>query len=253
MKYLNYPVERSVVIVTGGTRGIGKEIVKQLAEEGYAILFTHSNSDQDARNLEIELAGLGSKCRALRIDVSSDQAASKIFEAAETLGVVTGLVNNAGITGPLGKLSKLTDSALQSVIAVNLSAPIRLCREAAQRWAGRDFRSTIINISSVAARSGSPDEYVAYAATKGAIETLSIGLAKELACHGIYVNAVSPGTIDTTIHARAGEPDRAQRVADRVPLRRPGESHEVAQAVVWLISNEASYITGTVLCVAGGL
>jgi NAD(P)-dependent dehydrogenase (short-subunit alcohol dehydrogenase family) len=247
------PPAGSIAIVTGGTRGIGRHIVKRLHADGYGILFTHSNSDRDAQTLVEELDGAGPACCGLRVDVSSSDAARRIFDKAESLGSVTGLVNNAGVTGSLGTLADLADSELERVIAVNLAAPIRLCREAAIRWSGRGYRSTIVNISSIAARTGSPNEYVAYAATKAALETFTLGLAKELASCGIYVNAVAPGTIDTTIHARAGEPGRAQRVAERVPLKRPGRPEEVAEAVAWLLSGKASYTTGSVLGVTGGL
>jgi NAD(P)-dependent dehydrogenase (short-subunit alcohol dehydrogenase family) len=253
MNGTNSPPAGSIVIVTGGTRGIGRHIVKRLHGDGYGILFTHSNSDRDAQSLEEELDVTALPCRGLRVDVSSSDAPEQIFDKAESLGLVTGLVNNAGVTGRLGRLGDLTDSDLGRVIAVNLAAPIRLCREAAIRWAGREYRSTIINISSVAARTGSPNEYVAYAATKAALETFTVGLARELASDGIYVNAVAPGTIDTTIHARAGEPGRAQRVAERIPLKRPGQPEEVAEAVAWLLSGKASYITGSILGVTGGL
>src|SRR5690606_32094424 len=142
---------------------------------------------------------------------------------AEALGHVAVLVNNAGVTGRLGPIDALADDALRRVVDTNLVAPVRLCREAARRWQGRDAPSHIVNITSVAARTGSPGEYVAYAATKAALDALTVGLARELAPQRIHVNAVSPGTIDTTIHARAGEPDRAARVAERIPMRRPGQ------------------------------
>jgi len=224
-----------------------------LHADGHGILFTHSNSDGDAQALAEELGGAGPPCCGLRVDVSSSDAPRRIFDAAQSLGSVTGLVNNAGVTGSLGTLADLADSELERVIAVNLAAPIRLCREAAIRWASREYRSAIVNISSIAARTGSPNEYVAYAAAKAALETFTYGLARELASSGIYVNVVAPGTIDTTIHARAGEPGRAQRVAERIPLKRPGQPEEVAEAVAWLMSGKASYTTGSVLSVAGGL
>lgn len=243
----------SIIIVTGGTRGIGRCIVERLHTDGYGILFTHSSSVQDAASLERGLHSPERPCRGVRIDIAEPDAAQRIFDAAVALGHVIGLVNNAGVTGKLGPLVDLSDDDLDRVIAVNLTATIRLCREAARRWSARTERSSIVNISSVAARTGSPNEYVGYAATKAAVETLTIGLAKELAPRNIHVSAVSPGTIDTTIHARAGQPDRAQRVAERIPMKRPGRPEEIAGAVAWLISADASYATGCVLNVAGGL
>lgn len=242
-----------VVIVTGGSRGIGRSIVEQLHGDGFAIVFTHSSSDEESRALEDHLSNTGAPVRGLRIDVSAEGAAGHVFDFAETLGRVAGLVNNAGVTGRIGAFKDLTDDDLRRVIDVNLAAPVRFCREAARRWAGRTQRSNIVNISSVAARTGSPHEYVAYAATKAAVETLSIGLGKELAASHIHVNAVSPGTVDTTIHARAGEPGRPARVAARIPLGRVGRVDEIAAAVAWLMSDKASYVTATVLNVAGGL
>lgn len=243
----------SIVIVTGGTRGIGRAIVERLQRDGHGVLFTHTSSDQEAAALMAEFDSPDRPCRALRIDVSLGDAPARIFDAAANLGYVSGLVNNAGITGRLGPFDALADDELERVVAVNLLAPIRLCREAARRWVGRSRTSTIVNISSVAARTGSPNEYVAYAATKAGVETLSIGLARELASRNIRVNAIAPGTIDTTIHARAGQPDRARRVAERVPMKRPGQPEEIAGAVSWLMSDDASYVTGAVVNVTGGL
>ncbi len=243
----------SVIIVTGGTRGIGKCIVERLHNDGYAVLFTHSNSDASAKELANALHLPDHPCVGLKANATASGIEKAIFDNAEMLGDVVGVVNNAGITGKISKLASLDDESLSKIVAVNLVAPIRLCREAARRWDNRSGRSSIVNISSVAARTGSPNEYVAYAATKAAIETLSIGLAKELASKQIHVNAVSPGTVDTDIHALAGEPGRAQRVAKSIPMGRPGRPEEIADAVAWLISDQATYVTGTVINVAGGL
>lgn len=247
---------KSVVIVTGGTRGIGRACVERLHKDGFNVLFTHSNSANDAQELENTLNTMkANQVKGFQCDVTELDAASRIFSEAEKLGEVIGLVNNAGITGKLGPITRLTDVDLNKVVDVNLTATIRLCREAAVRWSSNsnEIRRSIVNISSVAARTGSPGEYVAYAATKAAVETLSIGLAKELAGVGVLVNAVSPGTIDTTIHARAGEPGRALRVASRIPLGRPGQPEEIANAVAWMLSDDSSYVTGSVMNVAGGL
>src|SRR5699024_7405002 len=154
-------------------------------------------------------------CQALQIDVTDIDAPAMIFDAAEKLGNVTALVNNAGITGGQGPLAELSDATLERVLAVNLDAPIRLGREAARRWQNRDYPSHIVNITSVAARTGSPNEYVTYAAAKGGMETLTVGLARELAPHHIYVNAVSPGTMDPTTPAPPRHPDTASRLARR--------------------------------------
>lgn len=243
-----------VVIVTGGSRGIGRSTVERLCADGFAVLFGHSGSDEDASALEHALREAGATVTGVRVDVTDRVAPSRLFEEAERLGEVVGLVNNAGVTGRLGPFTELTDDDLRRVVDVNLVAPTRLCREAARRWTahGPAADRSIVNISSVAARTGSPHEYVAYAASKAGLESLSVGLARELGGTGIRVNVVSPGLIDTTIHARAGEAGRLRRLAPSVPMGRPGEPSEIAAAVSWLMSPDASYVTGAVIDVAGG-
>lgn len=247
--------DRPVVIVTGGSRGIGRSIVERLSRDGHAVMFTHSASDADAVEVEASCRAANQLVWSVRLDVTADDAPRRLFDLAESHGPVVALVNNAGVTGRLGPLTELADDDLRRVTDVNLIAPTRLCREAARRWRDKpdQRRRDIVNISSIAGRTGSPGEYVAYAATKAAINALTVGLAKELASSGTHVNAVCPGTTNTTIHARAGEPDRPRRVSAAIPLGRPAEPVEIAAAVSWLLSADASYTTGTILDVTGGL
>jgi len=239
------------MIVTGGSRGIGRQIVERLVRDGHDVVFTHSDSEADAAEVE---RTCGAGARGVRLDITDADAPGRLFDTAEATGTVTALVNNAGVTGPLGPLTALDDDALRRTVEVNLVAAARLCREAAQRWQPRPAeRRDIVNVSSVAARTASPGEYVVYAATKAALDTLTLGLAKELGPSGVRVNSVRAGTTDTTIHARAGDPDRPRRVARHVPLGRVAEPGEIAAAVAWLLSADAAYVSGSVLDVTGGL
>ncbi|ULN46550.1 SDR family oxidoreductase [Mycolicibacterium goodii] len=241
------------VIVTGGSRGIGRQIVERLVREGHGVVFTHSGSDHEAADVR-RACGADALVWDVRLDITDVDAPTRLFDIAEAEGPVTALVNNAGVTGPLGPLAELEDDALRRTVEVNLVAAARLCREAARRWqAAPHARRDIVNVSSVAARTGSPGEYVVYAASKAALDALTVGLAKELGPSGVHVNSVRAGTTDTTIHARAGDPDRPRRVAQHIPVGRVAEPAEIASAVVWLLSAEAGYVTGAVVDVTGGL
>ena len=240
---------KTVAIVTGGSRGIGRAVVERLARRGHVVLAAH-RSDHEP----ISVVGRETSVVHLRCDVTDADAPARILDAAEALGDVTVLVNNAGVTGRIGPLHTADDDEIRRVIDVNLTALIRLTREAVRRWGSspqRDDR-TIVNVSSIAARTGSPGEYVWYAASKAGVEAFTVGLAKEVAPLGIRVNAVSPGTPAPGIHARAGQPDRVERIASRTPLGRVATPQEIAAAIEWLTTSDASYVSGAVLPVSGG-
>lgn len=246
--------DRGNVVVTGGSGGIGEAIVRGAAARGFGVCFTYLSGETSAMKLASELSAAGRRVIAVRCDVTAEDSVDALFEETERrLGPAGALVNNAGITGPIGLFQNVSSETLRKVVDVNLVGTMLCARRAIQSWQRMGMRGSIVNISSIAASLGAPREYVHYAAAKAAVEAFTIGLGKELGAEDIRVNAVCPGTILTDIHAKAGEPGRAQRVALSVPMRRPGEPKEIADAVLWLLSPEASYITGSVLRVAGGL
>ncbi len=246
--------ERHVLLVTGGGRGIGEAIVRAAAIRGYAVCFSYLSDEAAATGLTNELSADGADVIALRADTADGNDVAALFERAEAaLGPVTALVANAGITGRIGPFPSLDKQILRRVVDVNLVGPMLCAQEALRRWDARGTKGSIVNISSIAASLGAAGEYVHYAATKAAVEAFTVGLAKEVAGSGTRVNAVAPGTVNTGIHAAGGYPDRPLRVAARIPMGRVGEPDEIARAVLWLLGPEASYVTGAVLRVSGGL
>lgn len=248
------PHNGQVVLVTGGSRGIGAATVRLAATRGHAVGFSYLQDAEAARTLQDELRQQGARVLAVQGDVAAPDFAKHFFDVVEAeLGPVTALVNNAGITGRCGPFHELPTDIMRRTLEVNLFGALYLSQEAIRRWLGRGTPGRMVNISSSAATLGSPGEYVHYAASKAAIDAFTIGLGKEVAAAGIRINAVAPGTAWTGIHAAGGAPDRPSRVVDRVPMRRIAEPGEIAQSVLWLLSDEASYVTASIMRVAGGL
>ncbi|KWV29491.1 SDR family NAD(P)-dependent oxidoreductase [Micromonospora rifamycinica] len=239
-----------VTVITGGSRGIGAATARRLAADGHHLAIGYRRDHAAAAAVVADIHRLGRRAVAVPADTTDPAQVDRLFTAAADLGPLTALVNNAGVTSPIGPFTDLRPDDLRRVVDVNLIGYV-LCAQQAARLLTRG--GAIVNISSAAATLGSPGEYVHYAAVKAATDTLTLGLAKELAPRGIRVNAVAPGIIRTDIHATSGVPDRADTAAARIPLGRAGEPDEVAGAVAWLLGPDATYTTGTVLRVAGGL
>ncbi len=244
-----------ILLVTGGSRGIGAATARLAAQRGYVICLTYLHNQAAAETVAAEITGTGGQALALQADVSVQQDVVQLFERIDTqLGTLSALVNNAGILEQQMRVDQMDAARLQRVFATNLVGPFLCARQAIRRMSSLygGTGGAIVNVSSGAARRGSPREYVDYAASKGALDTFTIGLAKEVATEGIRVNAVRPGPIYTEIHASGGEPQRVERVKSSVPMQRGGKAEEVANAILWLLSEEASYITGACLDVTGG-
>jgi NAD(P)-dependent dehydrogenase (short-subunit alcohol dehydrogenase family) len=249
-------IVQQVTIITGGTRGIGAATAVRLAQAGHDLVLAYRHDDSAAQQAAASVQDSGARCVLVRADVTRADDVERLFSVAVAqFGPVTGLVNNAGATLHIGDLADTPVDVIREVIDVNLLGVILCARQAATLMSVRrgGFGGAIVNISSAAATLGSPHEYVHYAAAKAAVDALTAGLAKELAADQIRVNAVAPGVIRTGIHAAAGDPERPDRAAGRIPLGRAGEPGEIAPAIAWLLGPEAGYTTGTVLRVAGGL
>src|ERR1700722_10365854 len=247
-------MDHGVVLVTGGSRGIGAAIAREAAAAGWAVCLTYRADEAAAASVVAGIEAAGGTAAAVRADVAEDADVLAAFAAADALGPVRALVANAGIGATRARVDEVTAARVQRILAVHVLGPILCCREAVRRLSSRHGGpgGSIVLVSSAAARLGSPGEYVDYAASKGAVDTLGLGLSREVSGEGIRVNVVRPGIIETDIHASGGQPDRAARLGPSVPIGRAGQAGEVASAVVWLLSDAASYCTGSILDVAGG-
>jgi NAD(P)-dependent dehydrogenase (short-subunit alcohol dehydrogenase family) len=245
----------SVMIVTGGSQGIGAAVARLAGTRGYAVALTYQSNQALANAVVADITAAGGRALAIQAEMADEASIVSLFRAVDTaFGPVTVLVNNAGGPGPTCRIEAITGAILTGVMAVNVRAPFLTIREAIARMAtDRGGQGgSIINVSSRAAEIGGAGEWVHYAASKGALDSLTVGASRELAAVGIRVNGVSPGLIETELHARAGLPDRLVRMVGGVPMGRTGSAEEVAEAVLWLASPAASYITGVTIPVSGG-
>ena len=244
-----------VILVTGGSRGIGAATALLAAHQGYSVAVNYASNSLAADEVVRQIRRSGGQAIALRADVADEAQVQNMFEQIDAkFGRLTALVNNAGVVDVSARVDAITLARLRRIFEINVFGSFLCAREAVKRMSTRHGGDggAIVNLSSAAARLGSPGQYVDYAAAKGAIDTFTLGLAKEVATEGIRVNAVRPGLIETDIHASGGQPRRAQELAPQVPMQRPGTAAEVAQAIMWLLSDNAGYATGALLDIAGG-
>ena len=244
-----------VIVITGAGRGIGAATALLAARKGYTVCVNYLKNAQAADSIVEQILQQGGNSFSVPADVSVEEDVVRLFEIVDKMaGPVTALVNNAGILEKQSSLVNMDAARLHRVFSVNITGSFLCAREAIRRMSVKNTGNggAIVNVSSVAALAGAPFEYIDYAASKGAIDSMTVGLAREVAGEGIRVNAVRPGTIYTEIHASGGEPGRVERVKNMIPMKRGGQPEEVANAILWLLSDEASYVTGTILDVTGG-
>lgn len=246
---------KKIILITGGSRGIGAATARLAAQRGYAVAISYISNKVAADSVVNEIISAGGKAMALQADVANESDVVRLFQQVDQyFGAITALVNNAGIIDLHSRVEDMNTERLNRIFTTNITGSFICAREAVKRMSSKHGGAggAIVNMSSAASRIGSPGEYVDYAASKGAIDSFTLGLAKEVAAENIRVNAVRPGVIYTDIHASGGEPGRVDRVKDSVPMKRGGTAEEVAQTILWLLSDEASYTTGAIVDVAGG-
>jgi NAD(P)-dependent dehydrogenase (short-subunit alcohol dehydrogenase family) len=244
-----------IMLVTGASRGIGAAIAKQAGRQGYAVAVNYLNSQDATESIVSDINKAGGKAIAIQADTSREEDVLRLFETVDKeLGTLSALINNAGVVDVACRVDEMSVERMERIFTTNITGYFMCAREAVKRMSSRHGGKggCIINISSAAARLGSAGEYVDYAASKGATDTMTTGLANEVAKEGIRVNAVRPGPIHTDIHASGGEPDRINRIKSAIPMGRGGTPEEISDAVMWLVSDGASYVTGAFLDVSGG-
>ncbi len=244
-----------ILLVTGGSRGIGATLARLAGKAGYRVVVNYASDSDAAQDVVSDIVAAGSEALAIKADVTSESDVIAMFEAIDhRFGRLDALANNAGVVDVKSRVDAMSLARLERMMRINVIGPMLCAREAVKRMStvhgGKG--GAIVNVSSVASTIGGPGEYVDYAASKGAIDTFTIGLAREVATESIRVNAVRPGIIDTEIHASGGQPDRVERLRGMIPMKREGKTDEVAKAILWLLSDEASYTTGALLDVGGG-
>ncbi len=243
------------LVITGGSRGIGAATALAGARAGYGVCVNFQGRKDRADEVIEEIVGSGGRALAVQADVGRTEDVERLFKSAhDQLGPITGLVNNAGITGPRARLDETSPADIARTVEVNLTGALMCAAEAVRRMSIRrgGGGGSIVNVSSAAARIGGANEWVDYAATKGGLDSMTVGLAVEVAGDGIRVNGVRPGLIDTEIHAAAGAVDRLETIAPSIPMQRAGTASEVAETIIWLLSDKASYVSGAIVDVAGG-
>jgi len=248
--------KQKVVLITGAGRGIGAATAKLFASKGYAVCINYKSDEISANKVAESIIELGGKCITVQADVSCEGDVVRLFTTLDkSLGKLSVLINNAGILKVQSRLEDMSAERINSILVNNVTSYFLCCREAVKRMSTRHsgIGGVIVNVSSGAARSGSPNEYIDYAASKGAIDTLTKGLSLEVAAEGIRVNCVRPGLIYTDMHADGGEPERIERLKSVIPMQRGGQASEVAEAIYWLASDKSSFSTGNYLDLAGGL